>query len=85
MKKLKYLESDGEKMANGISYYIAMTAIFLGMFFGGCYILNSIIDPCLEMLESFASNVLRVGIALAKIIVVGVFLIAIYQVFIKGV
>ena len=85
MKKLNHLEGDGEKMANGISYYIGMTAIFLGMFFCGCYVLNAVIDPCLGMLESFASNVLRVGIALAKIIVVGVFLIAIYQVFIKGV
>lgn len=81
MKKLNNLETDGEKMANGISYYIGMTAIFLIMFFGACFILNNIIDPCLEMLEHFAENALKMGLAIAKILLIVVFLTAIYYVF----
>ena len=84
MKKLNHLETDGENMANGLSYYIGMATIFLIMFFLACYVLNGIIDPCLAMLESLAENALRLGIALAKILVVGVFIVAIYKVFIES-
>ena len=84
MKKLNHLGNDAEKMTNGISYYISMAAIFLIMFFGACYILNSIIDPCLEMLESLAENALRMGKAIAKILLVGVFVFALYKVFLDS-
>lgn len=84
MKKVNHLTDDAEEMANGISYYIGMTAVFLIMFFAACYILNGIIDPCLEMLEVLAENALRMAKAVIKILLVGVFMIAIYKVFIEG-
>ena len=81
---MKNLNNDVEKMANGIAYCIGMVAVFLIMFFAACHILNSIIDPCLAMLESLAENVLRMGTALMKIFLVSVFVIAIYKVFIEA-
>ena len=81
---MKNLNNDVEKMANGIAYCIGMVAVFLIMFFAACHILNSIIDPCLAMLESLAENVLRMGTALMKILLVSVFVIAIYKVFIEA-
>lgn len=84
MKKVNNLSDDAEKMANGISYFIGMAALFLIMFFAACHIFNSIIDPCLEMLESLAENALRVAKATMKILCVGVFLLAIYKVFLES-
>lgn len=84
MKKVNNLTDDAEKMANGISYYIGMIAVFLIMFFAACYILNGIIDPCLKMLEDLAENALRMAKAVMKILLVGVFIVAIYKVFIEG-
>ena len=84
MKKLNHLGNDAEKMTNGVSYYISMTAIFLVMFFGACYILNAIIDPCLEMLESLAENALRMAKAVIKILLVTLLIVAIYKVFIES-
>ena len=81
---MKNLNNDVEKMANGIAYCIGMVAVFLIMFFAACHILNSIIDPCLAMLESLAENTLRMGTALMKIFLVSVFVIAIYKVFIEA-
>ena len=81
---MKNLNNDVERMANGIAYCIGMVAVFLIMFFAACHILNSIIDPCLAMLESLAENVLRMGTALMKILLVSVFVIAIYKVFIEA-
>lgn len=84
MRKLKHVEKDAEKMANGLGYFIIMAAVFLVLFFGAVYILNGIIDPCLAMLESLAENAMRGGVALAKIVVVAIFLYALYQVLIKS-
>lgn len=81
---MKNLNNDVERMANGIAYCIGMVAVFLIMFFAACHILNSIIDPCLAMLESLAENALRMGTALMKILLVSVFVIAIYKVFIEA-
>ena len=84
MKKQKNLIDEAEKVANGMTYYIVLIAVFLIMFFAACYILNGIIDPCLEMLESLAENALRVAKAVIKILLVGVFLLAIYKVFFES-
>ena len=81
MKKMNNLPDDAEKMANGISYYLGMAAVFLIMFFAACHILNQIIDPCIAMLESLAENALRMTVAITKILVVCIFVIAIYKVF----
>ena len=81
---MKNLNNDVEKMANGITYCIGMVAVFLIMFFAACHILNSIIDPCLAMLENLAENALRMAAALIKILLVSVFVIAIYKVFIEA-
>lgn len=80
---MKNLNNDIEKMANGIAYWIGMVAIFLIMFFAACHILNAIIDPCLAMVENLAENALRMGIALMKILLVSIFVIAVYKVFIE--
>ena len=83
MKKLNHLETDGERLANRIAYYIGMTVVFLLMFFAACYILNQIIDPCLAMLEQLAENGIRMAKAVIKILLVSVLLIAIYKVFVE--
>ena len=80
---MKNLNNDVEKMANGIAYCIGMVAVFLIMFFAACHILNSIIDPCLAMLESLAENALRMVKAIIKILLASVFVIAIYKVFLE--
>lgn len=84
MKKLNRIGDDAEKMANGISYYIVMAAIFLIMFFTACYILNQIIDPCLAMLENLAENSIRMAMAVVKILLVSILLFAIYKVFLES-
>ncbi len=83
MKKQNNLIDEAEKVANGMIYYIVLIAVFLIMFFAACYILNGIIDPCLEMLEGLAENALRVAKAVIKILLVGLFLLAIYKVFLE--
>jgi uncharacterized membrane protein YcgQ (UPF0703/DUF1980 family) len=83
MKKIKHIEKDTERVANGMMYYIAMIATFLIMFFAACYILNGIIDPMLETLEALAENALRMAKAILKIGLVTLFIVAIYKVFLE--
>lgn len=77
------ITDDAENIANGMTYYIVLIVIFLIMFFAACHILNGIIDPMLETLESLAENALRMAKAVLKIGFVSVLLIAIYKVFIE--
>lgn len=78
------ITDDAERIANGMTYYIVLIAIFLIMFFAACHILNGIIDPMLETLEMLAENALRMAKAVLKIGCVSLLMIAIYKVFIEG-
>ena len=84
MRNLKHLETDAETLGSRILYVIGMTAVFLVLFFGACYIFNVIIDPCLEMLESLADHAIRVGKAVIKILLVSFLLFAIYMAIVES-
>ena len=84
MRNLKHLETDAETLGSRILYIIGMTAVFLVLFFGACWVFSSIIDPCLEMLESLADHAIRVGKAVIKILLVSFLLFAIYMVIVES-
>lgn len=84
MKKVKNFEKKAERVINGMTYHIVLIAIGLTMFFFACYVLNEIIDPCLETLEALAENALRMAKAMLKIGCVGGLVVAVYKVFIEG-
>ena len=84
MKKLNHIGDNAEKLTNGLLYHFSMIFIFVGMFLGMCHVLNNLIDPCIEMLEKLAENALRIGTATVKILLVGVFMVAIYKVFFES-
>ena len=84
MRNLKHLETDAETLGSRILYVIGMTAVFLVLIFGACYIFNAIIDPCLEMLESLADHAIRVGKAVIKILLVSFLLFAIYMAIVES-
>ena len=84
MRNLKHLETDAETLGSRILYVIAMTAVFLVLFFAACWVFNAIIDPCLEMLELLAEHAIRVGKAVIKIFFVSFLLFAIYMVIVES-